>query len=55
MGTLDIFFSDHKELGYCAPFVDGTSRTPDVHVVVTFTDDAGRTGQVRAIFTVSHE
>jgi len=54
-GTLDTFFSDFKELGYCAPLIDGTSGTPEVHVIVTFIDDAGVKGQVRAIFTASTE
>jgi len=55
MGTLDTFFSDYVELGYCAPFIDGTSRTPTVHVVITFTDDEGFKGQAQAIFMASNE
>jgi len=53
-GTLDTFYTDagQKWLGYCAPWSGGRTETPQLRVVVTFTDDDGRTGTTEATATV---
>lgn len=47
--VLDTFYSDAgaSRLGYCAPWSSGNSETPDLRVVVTFTDDGGHVGTVQ--------
>jgi hypothetical protein len=54
-GTLDTFYTDDgfKWLGYCAPSSDGRTQSPELRLVVSFTDDEGRTGTVQAIATVT--
>jgi len=49
-GMLDTFLTDEGSawLGYCAPVSGGSTETPQLAVVVTFTDDAGRSGRVEA-------
>lgn len=49
-GVLDAFFTDAGAawLGYCAPWSGGNSATPDLRVVVTFTDDEGHPGTVES-------
>jgi hypothetical protein len=54
-GTLDIFHTDEGSnwLGYCAASTGGHSDTPEVHLVVSFTDDEGRMGHVRTILPIA--
>jgi hypothetical protein len=50
-GTLDTFYTDegYKWLGYCGVWSTGSSETPTLQLIVTFTDDDGVTGTVEAI------
>jgi hypothetical protein len=54
-GTLDTFYTDEglKWLGYCAPGSGGRTQTPELLLVVSFTDDDGRTGTVQIVATVT--
>ena len=53
--TLDTFYTNEglDWLAYCAPHSGGYSQTPDLHVFVSFTDDYGGSGTIRAVATVS--
>jgi hypothetical protein len=54
-GTLDVFYTDAglEWLGDCAPYASGfTGPVDDLELVVTFKDDDGRAGIVRAVATV---
>ena len=53
-GTLDMFYTDagQKWLSYCAPGSGGRTEAPQLRVIVTFTDDDGRTGTAEATATV---
>ena len=50
-GTLDTFYTDegYKWLGYCGVWSNGSSETPTLQLIVTFTDDDGVTGRADAI------
>ena len=52
--VLDTFYSDAgaRWLSYCAPWSGGNSETPDLRVVVTFSDDEGHVGSVQSRATV---
>jgi hypothetical protein len=54
-GTLDIFDTDagEKRLGYCAPDAASRTEASRVSLVVTFTDDDGRSSTVQATTTVT--
>ena len=55
-GTLNVFEVGRDSLGdlsYCAPFVASRTEASHVSIVVTFTDDDGRSGTVRATATVT--
>jgi len=54
-GTLDIFYTYAGQdwLSYCAPWSGGRTETPQLRVVVTFTDDDGRRGTAEAVATVT--
>ena len=47
-GVLDTFHTDAGQywLAYCSPGSGGPVRTPSLSIVVTFTDDDGRVGEV---------
>jgi hypothetical protein len=46
--TLDLFDAGRDTLGTCAPSFSGYSDAARVTIVVTFTDDEGRSGSVEA-------
>jgi hypothetical protein len=52
-GTLDVFYTDEglKWLGYCAPLSGGPTDKPELQVWVSFADDRGQSGTVRAVAT----
>ena len=52
--TDDSFYTDAnwKGLSYCAPSAGGTTTDPAVLIVVTFTDDDGRSGRSQAVARV---
>ena len=52
--VLDTFYTDAgaRWLSYCAPWSGGNSETPDLRVVVTFSDDEGHVGSVQSRATV---
>ena len=54
-GTLDTFDTDAgaKWLSYCAPDAASRSEASQVSLVVTFTDDDGRSGTVQAATSVT--
>lgn len=54
-GRLDTFDTDAGEqwLGYCAPAAASRTEATRVSLVVTFTDDEGRTSTVQATTTVT--
>jgi hypothetical protein len=54
-GTLDIFDTDggEKWLSYCAPDAASRGEANRVSLVVTFTDDDGRSSTVQAIASVT--
>ena len=56
-GRLDIFHTDEGSswFGYCAPTTGGYGYSPEIHLVVTFTDDDGRTGEVRTILPLTQK
>jgi hypothetical protein len=57
-GTLDVFQTGRDSIGplsYCAPFAASPTPASSVSIVVTFSDDAGRTGTVQATATVARQ
>jgi hypothetical protein len=50
--TLDVFDSGWDSLGNCAPSFSGHSNAARVTIVVTFSDDEGRSGSVEATTTL---
>ena len=54
-GTLDTFDTDagEKWLGYCAPDAASRTEASRVSLVVTFTDDDGRSSTVQATTSVT--
>jgi hypothetical protein len=55
-GSLDVFEVGRDSIGdlsYCAPFAASRTETSRVSIVVTFTDDDGRSGIVQATATVT--
>jgi hypothetical protein len=44
---------DMESLGYCIPEVSGRTEDSSVSLVVTFTDDDGRSGQIQGSATVT--
>jgi hypothetical protein len=53
-GTLDMFdpVGGPSRQDYCTPWSGGRSETPELLIVVEFTDDAGRAGSVSVRATV---
>ena len=56
-GTLDTFYTDEglKWLGYCAPASEGSTATPQLRMVVSFTDDEQRAGSIEAVATEANQ
>jgi hypothetical protein len=56
-GVLDTFYSDAgaRWLSYCAPGSGGSSETPTLQVIVTFSDDDGHIGSVQSTTTAAVE
>ncbi len=54
-GTLDTFDTDSGAtwLGYCAPGAASRTQAGRVSLIVTFTDDDGRSNKVQATTTVT--
>jgi hypothetical protein len=50
--TLDLFDAGRDTLGTCAPSFSGHGDAARVTIVVTFTDDEGRSGSVEAATTL---
>jgi len=48
LGRLDTFYTSEGSawLSYCGPGSGGTTRTPTLHVIVSFTDDSGVAGSI---------
>lgn len=54
-GSLDVFETDAgiMWLSYCAPASGGFSDKPELLIIVSFSDDDGRSGNARATATVA--